>query len=63
MKRKKSPCLKMADAIYVWHKYWDGLYQHQIAANLGCNQGRISEVLNEKRLFGSQTIAKTSYGI
>lgn len=29
-----------------------GLYQHEIAARLGINQGRVSEVLTGKR-FGS----------
>lgn len=27
----------------------DGLYQHEIAAQIQCNQGRISEVLSGKK--------------
>jgi len=60
-KRKQSPTLKMVDAIFVWHRHWDGLYQHQIAATLGCNQGRVSEVLNGHRLSGSKLKAKELY--
>jgi predicted XRE-type DNA-binding protein len=50
MKRKASPTVtaEMAGHIkYLWHVM--GLYQHQIAALLGINQGRVSEVVNGKR--------------
>jgi predicted XRE-type DNA-binding protein len=33
-----------------------GLYQHQAAAVLGVNQGRISEVLREKRLADDKPV-------
>ena len=50
MKRKASPSVtkEMAAKIKFLHKT-PGLYQHQIAAELGVNQGRVSEVLTGKR--------------
>jgi predicted XRE-type DNA-binding protein len=50
--------LKSADAPKVWLMHWDGLYQHQIAACFGVNQGRISDILNNKTHQGSCEIAQ-----
>jgi transcriptional regulator with XRE-family HTH domain len=50
MKRKNSPPItaELASRIkYMRNSH--GLYQHQIAAALGINQGRVSEVLTGKR--------------
>jgi transcriptional regulator with XRE-family HTH domain len=50
MKRKDSPPVtaEMA-AIIKYLRVKLGLYQHQIAALLGINQGRVSEVMAGKR--------------
>ena len=33
-------------AVYIWKRHFSGAHQHIIAAELGMNQGRISETLN-----------------
>ena len=45
---KPSRRLNLHDAIAIWKLTKDGWMQHHIAAHLGVNQGRISEVLNGK---------------
>ena len=50
MKRVGSPPITPEMADKIRHlKRVDGLYNHQIAALLGINQGRVSEVLSGKR--------------
>lgn len=46
--RKPSRRLTLQDAVEVWLCRWQGHLQHHIAASLGVNQGRISEVLTGK---------------
>ena len=52
-----NPSLSFEQAVKVWPMHWSGLYQHQIAAELFTNQGRISDVLNEKTHIGSRQAA------
>ncbi len=47
--KKRSVRLTKKHAEHIWQRRQDGLYQHQIAAELGLNQGRVSEVLNGRR--------------
>lgn len=49
MKRMPSPPVTPEIASYIKRMRADGLFQHQIAAALKMNQGRISEVLTGKR--------------
>lgn len=49
MKRKNSPTVTPEMAALIKFLSGMGLYQHQIAAILGINQGRVSEVLTGKR--------------
>jgi len=49
MKRSDSPPLTAALAAKIKHLLSGGLYQHQIAAVLGINQGRVSEVNRGKK--------------
>jgi predicted XRE-type DNA-binding protein len=61
---KKEPKMARAgqftfdDAIQVWLMRWSGMYQHDIAARLGVNQGRVSEVLTGKRYPDSESAAR-----
>lgn len=49
MHRRGSPRVTAEMAAKIRHlKRVEGLYNHQIAALLGINQGRVSEVLNGK---------------
>src|SRR5262245_31620902 len=48
-KQGSSYTLTFEDAIQVWHRHWDGEFQHRIAATFDVNPGRISEVLNEHK--------------
>ena len=50
MRNRLTP--EMAARIKWLKKRNPSLHQHEIAALLGCNQGRVSEVLSGKR-FGS----------
>lgn len=50
MRRKKSPPISAEMAAEIRHLVInEGLYQHQAAAKLGINQGRVSEVMAGKR--------------
>lgn len=50
MKRKASPPVSPEMAAHIrWLRNTRKLFQHQIAALLEINQGRVSEVLNGKR--------------
>lgn len=48
--KPKTPSIKITPEIAAEIKRLSmlGLYQHDIAAKIGCNQGRISEVLTGK---------------
>ncbi|MCK0149592.1 helix-turn-helix domain-containing protein [Marivita sp. S6314] len=46
---KPSRRLSLQDAVEIWKLTIKGWLQHHIAAKLGVNQGRVSEVLNGKR--------------
>jgi hypothetical protein len=50
--------LTEADAVDVWLRHWRGEYQHQIAAHYGVNQGRINDVLKERKFIGSRAAAE-----
>ena len=61
--KKVSRTLTREDAEKVFNLAEQGLAQHQIAAILGCNQGRISEILNGKRfpeVFAKMNSANTN---
>lgn len=50
MKRRESPAISKEMAAHIRFLVKNqGLYQHQAAALLGVNQGRISEVMTRKR--------------
>ncbi len=46
--KKTSRKLVFDDAVEVWRRRRRGHLQHHIAAHLGVNQGRISEILTGK---------------
>jgi predicted XRE-type DNA-binding protein len=48
MKRKRSPHITAELAAIIKHALLRGLFQHQIAAILGINQGRVSEIKTGK---------------
>ena len=50
--------LTFDDATAVWLMRWSGMYQHDIAAHFGVNQGRISEILSGQRHVGSESAAR-----
>lgn len=52
-----NPSLNFEQAVQVWLLHWQGLYQHQIAARLFTNQGRVNEVLKERKHKGSREAA------
>lgn len=45
------------DAVEIWLRHWSGELQSRIAAHFDVNQGRVSEVLKEKRHIGSKAKA------
>lgn len=51
---KTTPRLTQELAELIWRRRREGLFQHQIAAELGINQGRVSEVLNGHRFSSSR---------
>jgi hypothetical protein len=56
--RRPSPTLKFDDAVEVWKRYFLGERQHHIAQMFGVNQGRVSEILKERRHVGSRSVAQ-----
>jgi hypothetical protein len=54
---KHSPTLTFDDAVEVWLAHWTGQIQSRIAARFDVNQGRINEVLKERRHVGSRQAA------
>lgn len=55
--RRSSPRLSFNDAVEVWKRHFLGEAQHHIAQAFDVNQGRISEILNERRHIGSRDVA------
>jgi len=55
---KPSKRLTLQDAIQVWKLAFKGWLQHNIAAHLGVNQGRISEILTGKRFPEAKALAQ-----
>lgn len=51
------PSLNFEDAIEVWLAHWSGVIQSRIAARFDVNQGRVNEVLKERRHIGSREAA------
>jgi hypothetical protein len=45
------------EAVDVWLRYWDGQYEHHIAASYGVNPARVNDVLKERAHIGSKQIA------
>jgi hypothetical protein len=60
-KRKPTYRLTFQDATAIWHRFWNGEYQHRIAAGYDVNQGRVNEVLKEKRHKGSRQVAEATW--
>ena len=54
----RKPRITFDEAVQVWLMRWSGMYQHDIAAHLGHNQGRISEILTSKKHLGSESAAR-----
>jgi len=55
--------LTFDDAVQVWLRYWSGEYQDRIAASYDVNQGRVNEVLKERRHPGSKQAALQHKGV
>ena len=55
--RRPSPRLRFDDAVEIWKRHLLGETQHHIAQAFGVNQGRVSEVLKERRHLGSRAAA------
>jgi len=53
-----SPALRLEHAITIWQMRWQGLCQHEIAAALKLNQGRVSEVLGGRRFPEAEALAR-----
>ena len=45
--------LTFEDAVNVWLRYWNGEFQHIIAASYAVNSGRVNDVLKERMHYGS----------
>lgn len=52
-----SPPLTLKDAIEIWRRRKEGVAQHTLAASLGVNPGRVSEVLTGKRFPEAKHLA------
>ena len=52
--------LTFEDAVEIWKRFWNGEYQHRIAAAFDVNPGRISEVIKGRKFPGSRDIAAQS---
>lgn len=55
--RRPSPQLTFEDAVEVWKRHFLRESQHHIAQAFGVNQGRICEILKERRHVGSRLVA------
>ncbi len=49
--------LTFEDAVDIWLRYWDGEFQHRIAASFDVNPGRVNEVLKGSKHAGSREAA------
>jgi hypothetical protein len=54
---RPSPSLTFDDAVEVWKRHFLGEKQHHIAQAFGVNQGRINDILKERRHTGSRLVA------
>lgn len=57
MTKRPSRRLTFEDAVQIQLRRMNGEYQHDIAAAFGINQGRVSEIVNGHRFFGSRLVA------
>lgn len=57
---RTSPSLTLDHALAIWRMRGQGLAQHEIAAALKLNQGRVSEVLASKRFPEAEALARKS---
>jgi len=55
--QKPNRRLSLTDAVEIWHRRRQGQFQHDIAADFGVNQGRISEILTGKKYPEAQQLA------
>ena len=57
--RRQRPSYRLTfqDAINIWRRFWQGDYQHRIAADYDVNPGRVNEVLKGRRHKGSKEAA------
>lgn len=55
--RTPSRQLSFEDAVNIWLRYWNGEFQHRIAASFDVNPGRVNEVLKGSRHPGSREAA------
>lgn len=55
--RRSSPTMTLDLAVKIWRMSLYDFCQHQIAAELNLNQGRISEVLTRKRFPEAEALA------
>lgn len=49
--------LSFDEAVRVWHMHWQGMIQSAIAQTYGTNQGRVNEVLKQRKHVGSKEVA------
>lgn len=49
--------LTFDDAVDIWARYWNGEFQHRIAAEFDVNPGRVNEVLKGHKHVGSREAA------
>ena len=61
MKKQGGYKLTFEDAVIIWHRHWDGEFQHRIAAAYDVNPGRVNEVLKGRRHLGSEKQAQSTY--
>ncbi len=50
--------LTFEDAVMIWLRYWNGEFQHRIAASYDVNPGRVSEVIKGRLHLGSRAEAE-----
>ena len=55
---QKSPTLTLEHAVAIWRMRREGLCQHEVAATLKLNQGRVSEVLAGRRFPEAEALAR-----
>lgn len=56
-RRRSRLSLTFEDAVEVWKRRFLGEQQHDIAGAFGVTQGRINEILKERRHGGSRLVA------